>query len=169
LAKDEWWKHLDHELGQLIELQVAFHEPGFGERPELVRHSMDVAYGAAFRALLDFAHSGRPDKNEWKRLPDESKEDIWSANLLGTTLRPDWTEEELTRLRDADKLIGHLSADRVGREGSQREWGGPEDLKIWRDFVRAVVEANRNRLPRATLAWRALYPGPLKQRSWPPF
>jgi hypothetical protein len=156
MTKDGWWRALDHELGQLIELQTAFEDPDFRKRPELVRRSMDIAYGAAFRALLEFAHSGRPDKEEWQRLPKESKQDIRADNLLETTLRPDWTEQELTRLRDADKLIGHLSADRVQREGSSREWGGPEDLKIWRDFVKTVVESNRDRLPRAAAAWEAL-------------
>jgi hypothetical protein len=152
LAEDGWWRALDHELGQLIELHTAFQHPAFREYPELVRRSMDIAYGTAFRALLEFAHSGRPKPVDWARIPEESTEDVQSDNLLGSTLRPDWTTEELTRLRDADKLIGHISAGRVQREGSEREWGGPEDREIWRDFVTSVVESNRDRLPRAATA-----------------
>jgi hypothetical protein len=120
---------------------------------------MDIAYGVAFRALLEFAHSGRPGRDDWKRLPAESTKDIRSDDLLGATLRPDWTDEELARLRDADKLIGHLSADRVQREGSSREWGGPEDLEIWHDFVKSAVEPNRALLPRAAAAWDAFNHG----------
>ena len=65
MSNEEWWKHLDHELSQLIELREQFgDEEAFAKYPEVVRRSMDVAYGAHLRALLEVMHDGRLPRAE---------------------------------------------------------------------------------------------------------
>lgn len=156
MSDSEWWKHVDHELAQLIELHMAFRNRAFVALPEVARRSMAVAYGTHLRALLEFAHSGRPSRDDWALLNDEPRDDISSRTLLGESLRTSWSAAEMERLSDADKLVGHLSAGRVTRERSEREWGSDTDYELWRDLAHALTTGHALDLPRATEAWKAL-------------
>ena len=156
MSDSEWWKHVDHDLAQLVALHRAFLDPSFLDLPEVARRAMDVAYGIHMRAILEFAHSGPPRKKDYEVLPDEPRHDISSSELLGRSLRSSWTPEELTRMRDANALIGHLAAGRVPREGSETEWGDEQDLAIWREVAEEMFGSYAEHLPRAFTAWREL-------------
>lgn len=135
----EWWKHLDHDLSQLIRLHREINAPSFGSYPEAVRRGINVAYAAHFRTIMEFAHRKRPKRE------GPPPKDITSAALLDEPLSEKWTEEEERRLADADKLVGHLSRGRVEREGEERDWGCPEDADLWAPYSeRLLAEAGEN-------------------------
>lgn len=144
----EWWKHVDHDLSQLVALHAEINGPGYGKLPEVARRAMNVAYAMHFRTVMEFVHEKRPKREKPK------DEDITSAKLLGRALSTEWTSEERARLADADKLAGHLSAGRVEREGMERDWGSAEDLALWAPYADALVSRAGDRLPRTREAMK---------------
>ncbi len=140
------WKHVDHDLCLLIELHREINNP-HQPHPKTVQKAMYVAYAAAFRSVMEFAHSHRPRKGADKR-------DITSKGLLGESLETDWTLERKARMVDADKLVAHLTKARIEREGHVRDWGDPEDLALWEGVVERLVDGYAEQLPDAAAAWR---------------
>lgn len=66
-----------------------------------------------------------------------SDDDVWLGDYTGTFDAHPWPTPphiHRDRLRDADKLVGHVSTGRLGL-GGRPEWGDSGD----RDWVRAVI------------------------------
>jgi len=141
------WKHVDHDLCQLIELHREINDPQ-QKYPRVVRRAMTVSYAAAFRSVMEFAHTRRRSK----KTTDER--DITSEGLLGQSLETEWTPERWARLEDADKLVAHLTKERIEREGLDRDWGDAEDLALWKNVAKRLVDGYAEQLPDAAEAWR---------------
>jgi len=150
-ARDQAWKHVDHDLSQLIKLHHAFRDWYPPPLPDFVWRAMRVAYAAHFRTIMEFAHSCRPGGGSDDR-------DITSLSLLGRSIRGDWGDaEEKKRFLDADKLLAHLSTGRTGRE-DRREWGDEKDLKVWRSIAEDLVREAHGNVPLSAEAWKRLEP-----------
>jgi hypothetical protein len=58
------WKHVDHDCSRLVSLHVEINAPGWSagspESTRTVGKALNIAYAAAYRTVMDFAHSGRP-------------------------------------------------------------------------------------------------------------
>ena len=148
--------HIDHELSQLIRLHHAMRKFWYRWLPEPVRRACRVAYAAHFRAVMEFVHDGRPSHGRRKSVGCEDPRDIiWGSVGGAPTPFPNWTDDEIRRLCDADKLVGHLSQDRITREASTSEWGSDHDRALWRPYVAMFVGSfDAVRLPKTARAWR---------------
>ena len=76
-----------------------------------------------------------------------------ASDLLGKPLSEKWSVEELKRLCDADKLVGHLTEDRPRREETEREWGGDEDSQLLKAPIHQLLREASSRLPKAARAF----------------
>lgn len=136
--------HVDHEVSQLLNLHALINGPRFSIFPEVLRRAAYVAYAIHFRVLMEFFHDDRPNK-------PPNREDITYFKFTGKK-RGGWSPKEEKRLVDADKLVGHLSAGRLTREGDYPEWASEEDLGLVRDHIRALLAAKGDLLPRSRKA-----------------
>lgn len=143
--------HVDHEVAQFLLLHRELRSPT-GDYPESVRRAIVVAYASHLRVLLEFFHGGRPLVAEMKAVGCETRADVTYEAFVGTA-RPPWTNSEISRLCDADKLVGHLSEGRLAREGSYPSWGADSDLDLLRDHIGELLSSsNPSLLPRAHAA-----------------
>ena len=151
-----WAPHVDHELAQLIRLHHLMRRFWYSWLPEPVRRACRVAYAAHFRALLTFFHDRRPPRPRQVAIGCEEPSDItWGDFAAGETPFPEWTDDEIRRLCDADKLVGHLSKDRVPREQETEEWGSDQDRTMWRRYaIMFLGSAGSDLLPQSAAAWR---------------
>ena len=143
------WKHVDHDFSRLVELHGEINGPRWAGYPTVVRKGCNVAYAAAFRSVMEFAHSSRPSGGLHPR-------SITSEGLCGVSLAEVWTQDEKDRVADADKLVAHLSKDRVPREGLERDWGDPKDRDLWEPYVRGLLSDWGEHLPETSAAWDSL-------------
>jgi len=151
-----WAPHVDHELAQLIRLHHVMRRFWYRWLPEPVRRACRVAYAAHFRALLTFFHDSRPSRARQTAVGCEEPSDItWGDFAAGATPFPEWTDDEVRRLCDADKLVGHLSKDRVLREQQTAEWGTDHDHTLWRRYAAMFLgSGGPELLPQSAAAWR---------------
>jgi hypothetical protein len=153
LGPTDWAPHLDHELAQIASLQGLFAKWWYRFLPETARRSCRVAYAAHFRVLMEFCHAGRPAGAEMGAAGCEPPSDLRPADFGLDCSVPTWTTEEMARLCDADKLLGHLSKARVAREQLGANWGSRSDLMLWNKHFRSIVVAiGPSLLPRAAKA-----------------
>lgn len=140
----EWASHVDHELSQLIKLHYHMCRPWYPLYPETVRRACRVAYASHFRALVEFFHNGRPLQSRMEGAGCEPRapgQDITFRDLApGAYSLPDWTDAELLRLCDADKLVGHLSKLR-GARTTLENWGSDSDLAIWKENAKRLLRS----------------------------
>src|SRR5262245_9452264 len=128
---DAWAPHIDHELSQIIRLHHLMRKFWYRWLPEPIRRACRVAYAAHFRAIMEFVHDGRPPTDQRIAVGCEQPHNMkWGELNGGQTPFPTWKDEEVRRLCDADQLVGHLSHDRVSREGSSVEWGSDRDRDL---------------------------------------
>ena len=153
---DAWAPHIDHELSQLILLHHVMRRFWYRWLPEAVRRACRVAYAAHFRTFMEFVHGGRPSRSSLSAVGCEEPRDItWSDIAGGDNPFPNWNDDEIRRLCDADKLVGHLSQDRVSRESSASEWGSEHDRALWRGYLAMFLGSfDAVRLPKTARAWR---------------
>jgi len=147
---------------QAIRLSDLIRTGWANQYPEPVARAIYVAFAVHFRTLQDFFHDGHP-KN-WTLLPPESRSDLTFSDVLqqfsAGTRNPyakKWSLPALRRVRDADKLMGHLSKQRRART-RRREWGSEGDWELLvpmlqrlipvlpgrRRYFRDIVEAARD-------------------------
>jgi hypothetical protein len=173
------WKHVDHDCSRLVSLHVEINAPGWSagspESTRTVGKALNIAYAAAYRTVMDFAHSGRPwppDKRSKYPVREDGRRegklahprDITSKELCGGPLADGWTPEEEKRHDDSDKLVAHLSKDRVEREGDEKQkrgeedwdWGDERDRVLWEDYVRRLVGEHGEHLPETAAALKRL-------------
>jgi len=150
---NDWAPHVDHELSQLIKLHHHMRALWYPLYPDTVRRACRVAYASHLRALLEFFHNGRPPQARLEaagcepRAPDQ---DITYTDMTpGAASRPDWTNTELLRLCDADKLVGHISKLR-GARTKLENWGSDTDIDLWRGHAKALLNSvSQALLPRS--------------------
>lgn len=116
-------RDLNHELYQLMNLHRGMRRWWWRFFPKVMRRAADVAYAAHLRVLLEFFHNGR-DQADLRRVGCPKAKDLHVAHLIATQRIVQWSDEELRRLCDADKLLGHLSMDRSSRRS---DWGRDQD------------------------------------------
>lgn len=135
--------------------------------PEPVRRACRVAYASHFRALLTFFHDQRPSRSRQTAVGCEEPNDItWGEFAGGRTPFPEWTDDEIRRLCDADKLVGHLSKDRTAREYQPEEWGSDRDRIMWRRYAIMFLGSGGPELfPRSAAVWRK-YEQPASDAAW---
>jgi hypothetical protein len=166
-ATANWAPHVDHELAQLIRLHHIMRRFWYGWLPDPVRRACRVAYASHFRALLTFFHDRRPSRARQMAVGCEEPSDItWGDFAAGQTPFPEWTDEEIRRVCDADKLVGHLSKDRVSRELQTAEWGSDQDHSLWRRYaIMFLGSGGPEHFPQAAAAWRKYEQG-ASDRAW---
>lgn len=116
-------RHIDHEMSQAVRIATELRRSR-RTSPDLVVRSMRVAYAAHFRVLMEFFHEGRPNRTPHPR--DLTVTDVLPPGITPTS----WTRTEERRFAAADKLLGHLSKDRVYRTAMRREWGDAADDRL---------------------------------------
>ena len=151
-----WAPHLDHEISQLVQLHHLMRRFWYRWLPEPIRRACRVAYASHFRSLMVFFHDRRPPRDLQTKAGCEDVSDMaWGALVDGGTPFPEWTDPEIRRLCDADKLLAHLSKHRVAREMSSREWGSDEDRELWRGYAAMFIGwFDAVHLPKTARAWR---------------
>lgn len=137
--------HLDHELTQLMALHSKMRSWRWRLYPKIIRRAGDVAYAAHLRVLLEFFHDGRGSA-DLKRIRCPEKNDLTVNELLPQSSPTPWTDQELRRLCDADKLLGHLSKDR-GQQTS--DWGCDDDWTMLRPLIDRILSRSCLSLPNA--------------------
>src|SRR5579864_1620101 len=101
---------LNHELYQVMRLHREMRSWRWHLYPKTMKRAADVAYAAHMRVLLEFFRNGRVSlKSELKRVGCPDPNDLIVSELDGSWSGSKWTDDELSRLCDADKLLGHLS------------------------------------------------------------
>lgn len=106
--------------------------------PKHIRRAIVVAYATHFRALLEFFHKGRPRDAEKKRAGWHSKKDITFASFVDGS-RPPYTDAEIRRLNDADKLAGHITEARVTLGPTDTGWGVASDLELLKPHILSLL------------------------------
>jgi hypothetical protein len=103
-----------------------------------------------------FFHDQRPSRERRVSVGCEEPDDVvWGDFAGGETPFPEWTDDEVRRLCDADKLVGHLSKDRVAREKLVDEWGCDKDRALWRRYATMFIGSyDAQGLPLTSAAWR---------------
>jgi len=107
-----------------------------------MKRAADVAYAAHLRVLLEFFRNGRPSAAELTRVGCPKPNDLSVSELDPASTSTVWTDDELRRLCDAAKLLGHLSKDRRTRTSN---WGRDEDWVLLQphvDLLLAAVSVN---------------------------
>jgi len=124
---------LNHELYQLMRLHREMRSWRWRFYPRTMKRAADVAYAAHVRVLLEFFRNGRVNTQaNLKRIGCPGANDLKVSELDPSWTSTTWTDEELARLCDADKLLGHLSKDRKSRVS---DWGRNEDWALLRDHI----------------------------------
>jgi hypothetical protein len=91
------------------------------------------------RVLLEFFRNGRVNlKPELKRVGCPAPNDLHVSELDGSWRGTVWTDEELKRLCDADKLLGHLSKDRGQRVS---DWGCDTDWLLLQGHIDRLLSS----------------------------
>lgn len=107
---------LDHEVAQLVRLQTIMTADDYRSRYiKAVRRAIDVAYASHFRALIEFFHDGRPKGSH--------PSDLRYSEVTGEPPYR-YTTYAARRLKDADRLVGHLSKL---RRNHVSDWGSDDD------------------------------------------
>lgn len=122
---------------QLIRLHDEMRSSRWMLYPEVIRRAAAVAYAAHMRVRLEFFHDGRRDADLSRvgyPTPNDLKASTVSSALGGVA----WTDQQLNRLCDADKLLGHLSQNRPARTS---DWGRAEDWELLRAHVDRLLSA----------------------------
>jgi len=140
----DWAPHVDHARSQLIKLHYHMRRAWYRFYPDTVRRACRVAYASHLRALLEFFHNGRPSRSRLEGAgcePTTPDQDITFRDMTprSAPLR-DWTNPELLRLCDADKLVGHISRHR-GARIKLENWGSDADLDLWRANAKTLLAA----------------------------
>jgi len=133
---------LNHELYQLMRLHREMRSWRWWFYPKTMKRAVDVAYAAHLRVLLEFFRNGRPRSADFARVGCPSRNDLRVSELDPASKSTTWTDDELRRVCDADKLLGHLSKDRGTRTS---DWGRDEDWALLQphvDKLLAAVSAN---------------------------
>src|SRR5437764_653928 len=94
--------------------------------PKTMKRAADVAYAAHLRVLLEFFRNGRTGA-DLGRVGCPGRNDLSVSELASSSSSIAWSDDELRRLCDADKLLGHLSKDRGTRTS---DWGRDEDWAL---------------------------------------
>ena len=143
---------LNHELYQLMGLHREMSSWRWRFYPKLLRRAGDVAYAAHLRVLLEFFRNGRSGA-DLNRVGCPKPNDLNASDVDALWQGSGWTDLELRRLCDADKLLGHLSKDRSSRTS---DWGRNEDWDLLRHHIDRVLAAAPNDLREARAARRRL-------------
>ena len=114
---------LNHELYQLMRLHSEMRSWRWRLYPKTMRRAADVAYAAHMRVLLEFFRNSRIGA-DLSRVNCPKPNDLTVAELDPAKSSTKWSDTELQRLCDADKLLGHLSKDRGARFS---DWGRSSD------------------------------------------
>src|SRR5205809_554845 len=98
----DWRTDVDHEVSQLIQLQLLVRRKSYRHYPEVIRRAVRVAYASHFRALLEFFHDGRlRPKDVEKQIGPEAMLDVNYVDLTDPAANPfsrTWSDAELKRL-----------------------------------------------------------------------
>ena len=143
---------LNHELSQLMRLHREMRSWRWRVYPKIMRRAGDVAYAAHLRVLLEFFHNGRGGA-DLNRVGCPKPNDLELTDVDPSATPPSWTDDELRRLCDADKLLGHLSNDRHSRTS---DWGRDQDWHLLRLHVDGLLAKNGAGLPEARAARASL-------------
>ncbi len=135
-------EHVDHEMERLLrvgDLLCRWRWLLHLLRLDTILRALRVAYAGHARALLEFFHDGRPGKDPpgGDRKARDGDFDVWLGDYTGTFDAHPWATSppiHRDRLRDADKLLGHVSTGRLGL-GGRPPWGDHGD----RTWVRAAI------------------------------
>jgi len=145
---------LDHELSQLMKLHREMRTWRWRLYPKTIKRAADLAYAAHMRVLLEFFRNGRLNlKPELKRIGCPDRNDLVVSELDRVWTGTTWTDDELGRLCDADKLLGHLSKDRRHRTS---DWGRDADWDLMRGHVDRLFSSVTSGLDEAQKARRKL-------------
>lgn len=145
---------LNHELYQIMRLHHEMRSWRWILYPKTMKRAADVAYAAHIRVLLEFFRNGRVNiEADLKRIGCPKPNDLKVSDVDQSWKSTKWTDEELERLCDADKLLGHLSKDR-GKRVSQ--WGRDEDWALLRAHIDRLLSAVTTDLNEARQARGAL-------------
>jgi len=102
-----------------------------------MKRAADVAYAAHLRVLLEFFRNGRSGA-DLARVRCPKPNDLNVSELDPSWSSTVWTDSELERLCDADKLLGHLSKDRRSRVS---DWGRDADWLLLRSHIDRLLAA----------------------------
>ena len=145
---------LDHELYQIMRLHREMRSWRWNLYPKTMKRAADVAYAAHMRVLLEFFRNGRININgDLQRLGCPKRNDLKVSDLDQSWSSTKWTDKELERLCDADKLLGHLSKDRGTRSS---DWGRNADWTLLRGHVDRLLSTMGTDLREARQARSAL-------------
>ena len=143
---------LNHELYQLMRLHKEMRSWRWRFYPKTIRRAVDVAYAAHLRVLLEFFHDGRKNA-DLGRIGCPKPNDLNASAVASPLGGIAWTDDELNRLCDADKLLGHLSRDRGLRSA---DWGRSEDWLLLKGYVDRLFAAVPSGLDEARVARASL-------------
>jgi hypothetical protein len=129
---------LNHELYQLMRLHREMRSWRWWFYPKTMKRAADVAYAAHLRVMLEFFRNERPDPADLTRVGCPKPNDLSVSELDPASTSTVWTDDELRRLCDSDKLLGHLSKDRATRTS---DWGRDEDWVLLRPHVDKLLAA----------------------------
>ena len=143
---------LNHELYQLMRLHREMRSWRWRLCPKTMRRAADVAYAPHLRVLLEFFHNGRKGV-DLSSVGCPKANDLHVAEVTSSWTAAAWSRPELSRLCDADKLLGHLSKDRRSRTS---DWGRDEDWDLLRADIDRLLTAVTGDLDEARDARRRL-------------
>ncbi len=144
--------HLNHELYQLMRLHREMHSWRWRFYCKTMKRAGDVAYAAHLRVLLEFFHNGRGAAADLGRVGCPKPNDLTVSEVV-PSWSATWSDDELRRLCDADKLLAHLSKDRPTRTS---DWGRSEDWKLLRGYVDSLLGSVSSGLNKARSARKRL-------------
>jgi hypothetical protein len=136
--------HVSHEMERLLRIGELRRRWGWLLRwwPfDTVTRGLRVAYASHARALLEFYHDGRPGK-VGQRQRQGGDLDVWLGDYTGTVGAHPWavSPSHEPRLRDADKLVGHLSTGRLEPARAHLdEWGDAQDRSRFRPIIEQIM------------------------------
>jgi len=129
---------LNHELYQLMRLHREMRSWRWWLYPKTMKRAADVAYAAHLRVLVEFFRNGRPSGADFARVGCPKPNDLSVSELDPASTSTTWSDDELRRVRDADKLLGHLSKDRRTRTS---DWGRNADWVLLQPHVDKLLAA----------------------------
>jgi hypothetical protein len=130
---------LNHELYQLMRLHREMRSCRWWFYPKTMKRAADVAYAAHMRVLLEFFRNGRVAiEADLKRIGCPKPNDLIVSEVDASSSSRKWADDELRRLCDADKLLGHLSKDRGTRTS---DWGREADWTLVRGHIDRLLSA----------------------------
>jgi hypothetical protein len=140
--------HLNHELYQLMLLHSEMRSVRWALYPEVMKRAGAVAYAAHLRSLLEFFHGDRPRQAENKRVGCPASADLTVCDVYNAPPTA-WSDDEIRRLCDADKLLAHLSSS---RDAMTSDFGRDSDWLLVRAHIDRLLEGTTEDLTEARAA-----------------